>query len=225
MSTDAVDRPAVPRQLLDTGMVAIARAASTMHIERAVATLIDAGVTCIEISLTVPGAVETIGVLATAFESSACIGAGTVLTIEQARECIDVGAAFLVSPSAVPAVVHAAAIDGVPCLPGALTPTEIVAAWESGAAAVKLFPASVGGARYVREVRAPLPDIPLIPTGGVGIDEAGLYIAAGCLAVGVGGPLFGDALTGGQLTELADRAAQFLRAIAQARGALPAGAP
>jgi 2-dehydro-3-deoxyphosphogluconate aldolase/(4S)-4-hydroxy-2-oxoglutarate aldolase len=204
-------------------MVAIARAASTTHIERAVATLIDAGVTCIEVSLTVPGALETIGYLVSAFESSACIGAGTVLTTEQARACIDVGAAFLVSPSAVPDVVHAAAADGVPCLPGALTPTEIVAAWESGAAAVKLFPASLGAVRYVREVRAPLAEIPLIPTGGVGVDEAGLYIAAGCLAVGVGGPLLGDALVGGPLTALADRAAQFLRAIARARGALSAG--
>lgn len=223
MPTDRGDRLAVPRQLVDTGIVAIARAASTTHIERVAATLIDAGVTCIEVSLTMPGAVEMIGALVTAFESSACIGAGTVLTTAQARACIDVGAAFLVSPSTVPDVVQAAAADGVPCLPGALTPTEIVAAWESGAAAVKLFPASVGGARYVRDVRAPLPDIPLIPTGGVGIDEAALYIAAGCLAVGVGGPLFGDALTGGPLTGLADRAAQFLHAIAAARGALSAG--
>lgn len=213
----------MPRQLLDTGVVAIARATSTTHIERAAATLIDAGITCIEVTLTMPGALEMVGVLVKAFGSSASIGAGTVLTADEARACIDVGATFLVSPSTAPDVVQAAAADGVPCLPGALTPSEIVAAWESGAAAVKLFPASLGGARYVRNVRAPLPHIPLIPTGGVGIDDASLYIAAGALAVGVGGPLFGDALAGGPLAELADRAARFLRAIAEARVALSAG--
>ena len=221
----STDRPALPRQLLDTGVVAIARAATATHIERAAATLIDAGVTCIEVTLTMPGAVEAIGVLVTAFGSSACIGAGTVLSAEQARACIDVGAAFLVSPSTAPDVVHAAAARGVPCLPGGLTPTEIVSAWESGAAAVKLFPASLGGARYLRDVRAPLPHIPLIPTGGVGIDDAGRYIAAGAVAVGIGGPLFGDALVGGSLAELADRAEQFLRAVAQARGVSSAGSP
>jgi 2-dehydro-3-deoxyphosphogluconate aldolase / (4S)-4-hydroxy-2-oxoglutarate aldolase len=213
----------VPRHLLDTGVVAIARAARTTHVERAAETLIDAGVTCIELTLTMPGALEMIGVLVKAFGSAACIGAGTVLTADQARACIDVGATFLVSPSAAPEVVHAASADGVPCLPGAFTPSEIVAAWASGAAAVKLFPASLGGARYLRDVRAPLPDIPLIPTGGVGIDDAGLYIAAGALAVGVGGPLFGDALTGGPLNELTGRAEQFLRTIAQARDTPSAG--
>lgn len=214
----------MPRQLLGTGVVAIARAASTTHVEHAVATLIDAGITCIELTLTIPDALDAIATLVKAFGSSASIGAGTVLTADQARACIDVGATFLVSPSSAPDVAHAAAADGVPFLPGAFTPSEIVAAWQSGAAAVKLFPASLGGARYLRDVRAPLPDIPIVPTGGIGIDEAGLYIAAGALAVGVGGPLFGDALTGGSLADLAERAGQFLRAVAQARDALAAGA-
>jgi len=217
-------RPALPSHLVSTGVVAIARAASTAHVEAAVETLVGAGITCIELTLTMPGALETIAALVKAFDSAASIGAGTVLTADQARACIDVGAAFLVAPSTVPEVVRAAAADDVPCLPGALTPSEIVAAWESGAAAVKLFPASLGGVTYVRDVRAPLPDIPLVPTGGVSIDQVAPYLAAGAVAVGLGGPLFGDALVGGELKALADRARHLIGAVAEGRRARPAGA-
>jgi 2-dehydro-3-deoxyphosphogluconate aldolase/(4S)-4-hydroxy-2-oxoglutarate aldolase len=117
----------------------------------------------------------------------------------------------------VPEVVDAALADGVPCLPGALTPSEVVAVWNAGAAAVKLFPASIGGAQYLRDIRAPLPDIPLIPTGGVGIDDVAGYLEAGAVAVGLGSPLFGDALTDGDLGKLAARATRLLREVSRAR--------
>ena len=213
------DRLEVPSELLATGVVAIARAASASRVEAAVEALVGAGVTCIEVPLTTPGAVATIGSLVTAYGDSACIGAGTVLTTEQASACIDAGAAFVVSPSAVPEVVELAAARGVPSMPGALTPTEIVAAWHTGAAAVKLFPASLGGPRYLRDVRAPLPDISLLPTGGIAIDDVTAYIDAGAIAIGVGGPLFGDALDGGDLEALAARGRRFLIVVAEARQA------
>jgi len=219
----AADRLQLPGELLATGVVAIARAASASRIEAAVEALVGAGVTCIEVPLTTPGAVATIASLITTYGGAACVGAGTVLTTEQASACIGAGAAFLVSPSAVPEVVELAGAHGVPCMPGALAPTEIVAAWRSGAAAVKLFPASLGGARYLRDVRAPLPDILLIPTGGIAIDDVTAYIDAGAIAIGVGGPLFGDALDGGDLAALAARGRRFLVVVAEARRAHGAG--
>jgi 2-dehydro-3-deoxyphosphogluconate aldolase/(4S)-4-hydroxy-2-oxoglutarate aldolase len=124
-----------------------------------------------------------------------------------------------VAPSVVPDVVALANSEGIPCLPGALTPSEIVAAWSSGAAAVKLFPASLGGVRYLRDVRAPLPDIALIPTGGVGIDDVAAYLRAGAVAVGLGSPLFHDALDGGDLGALAHRARELLDAVREGRSA------
>jgi 2-dehydro-3-deoxyphosphogluconate aldolase/(4S)-4-hydroxy-2-oxoglutarate aldolase len=211
------DRPALPTELLDTGIVAIVRAATGEWVDAAVDSLVEAGITCIELTLTMPGAIASIQALVSRLGNDACVGAGTVLTRLQARECIDAGARFLVSPSLVPDVVEAASDDGIPCLPGALTPTEIVAAWTSGAAAVKLFPASVGGVRYLRDVRAPLPDVPLIPTGGVGLEHVADYLRAGAIAVGLGSPLFQDALDGGDLTTLATRAARLHDAVREGR--------
>jgi 2-dehydro-3-deoxyphosphogluconate aldolase/(4S)-4-hydroxy-2-oxoglutarate aldolase len=211
----------LPTELLSTGVVAIARAASTARVAASVETLVSAGVTCVELTLTMPGAVESIEALARTLGDDACIGAGTVLTAEQARSCIDAGARFLVAPSTVPGVGEVALAAGVPCLPGALTPSEIVAAWTSGAAAVKLFPASLGGVRYLRDVRAPLPDIPLIPTGGVGIDDVPGYIEAGAVAVGLGSPLFGNSLADGDLDALADRARRLVSAVGVARAGRP----
>jgi 2-dehydro-3-deoxyphosphogluconate aldolase/(4S)-4-hydroxy-2-oxoglutarate aldolase len=203
--------------MTETGIVAIARAASTALVEQAVEVLIGAGVTCVELTLTMPGALDAVALLAARFGEVASIGAGSVLTAEQAEASINAGARFLVAPSAVPDVVECAVAHGVPCLPGALTPSEIVAAWSSGAAAVKLFPASVGGVAYLRDVRAPLPDIPLVPTGGVRLEDVEGYVNAGAIALGVGGPLFGSSLTDGDMAGLAQRAGLFLAAVAGAR--------
>jgi 2-dehydro-3-deoxyphosphogluconate aldolase / (4S)-4-hydroxy-2-oxoglutarate aldolase len=218
------DRPSLPAELTSSGVVAIARGASTARVAAAVETLVSCGVTCIELTLTMSDAVASIASLVKSLGTDACIGAGTVLTADQARACVDAGAKFLVAPSTVPQVVEVASSAGLPCLPGALTPSEIVAAWLSGAAAVKLFPASLGGVRYLRDVRAPLPEIPLIPTGGVGIDQVADYLSAGAVAVGLGSPLFGDVLRpdgGGDLTALAERARRLVAAVRVAREGRP----
>jgi len=212
-----ITRPVLPAALVETGIVAIVRAPTERFIVAAVETLVLAGVRCVELTLTMTNALDSIESLASRCGEEASIGAGTVLTREQARRCVDAGATFLVSPSTVQEVVTYAVETGTACLPGALTPSEIVASWEAGASAVKLFPASLGGVQYLRDVRAPLPDIPLIPTGGVLLDEVPEYLRAGALAVGMGSPLFRDALAGGDLGELAARAALALRSVRDGR--------
>jgi 2-dehydro-3-deoxyphosphogluconate aldolase/(4S)-4-hydroxy-2-oxoglutarate aldolase len=141
---------------------------------------------------------------------------GTVLTAEEVDRAVDAGAQFVVSPSVVPEVIEAAARHGIASYPGAFTPTEIHTAWTAGASAVKLFPGGALGPSYLKAVRAPLPDIPLIPTGGVDVSTVGDWLDAGAVAVGLGGPLIGDALRpGGDLDALAERA----RAVCAAVGA------
>jgi 2-dehydro-3-deoxyphosphogluconate aldolase / (4S)-4-hydroxy-2-oxoglutarate aldolase len=217
------DRPALPAELLATGVVAIARASSTRRVVAAVEALVQAGVTCVELTMTTPGAVDAIAALVSSLGDTACLGAGTVLTVQQARECIGAGAKFIVAPSAVADVVEFASAQGIPVLPGALTPSEIVAAWLAGAAGVKVFPASAVGPQYLRDVRAPLPDIPLIPTGGVAIDDVPKYFAAGAVAVGLGGPLFGDSLSDtGDLEALIARATRLRDIVRTCRQGQPA---
>jgi len=115
-------------------------------------------------------------------------------------------------------VARATGARGAPCYPGAFTPTEVVAAWRLGAPAVKLFPAATGGPRHLRDLRGPLPDIPLVPTGGVALEQIADYVAAGAVAVGLGGPLIGDALRGGSTAALRERARAALDAVIEGRG-------
>ncbi len=217
----SADRPALPTEASKTSIVAVVRAASAERVAAAVDVLVENGITCVELTLTMPGAVAGVAELVNRLGNDACIGAGTVLTADEARQCVDAGAKFLVAPSVVPDVVETAVAAGIPCVPGALTPSEVVSAWNSGAAAVKLFPASLGGVRYLRDVRAPLPNIPLIPTGGVAIDDVPRYLEAGAVAVGLGNPLFGDALASGDLAGLAERARKLVNAVRVAREGRP----
>jgi 2-dehydro-3-deoxyphosphogluconate aldolase / (4S)-4-hydroxy-2-oxoglutarate aldolase len=136
-----------------------------------------------------------------------------VLTPSEARSAVNAGACYLVTPAFVPEVVEAATELGVPVIAGALTPTEILAAHNAGAPLVKVFPAALGGPAYLRLVRDPLPHIPLVPTGGIGVDQAADYLAAGAFAVGMGGQLLGDSLRGGDLGELAMRAKKLVEAV------------
>jgi 2-dehydro-3-deoxyphosphogluconate aldolase/(4S)-4-hydroxy-2-oxoglutarate aldolase len=148
-----------------------------------------AGIPIIEITLTVPGAVEVINSLTNRFPDMT-VGAGTVLDNDLARRCVDAGARFLTSPGYVPEVVDYAKQMNVAVLPGALTPTEIIAAWKAGADFVKIFPTGhVGGVQYIRALKVPLPQIPLIATGGVNQLTASEFILAGAAAIGVGGEL------------------------------------
>jgi 2-dehydro-3-deoxyphosphogluconate aldolase / (4S)-4-hydroxy-2-oxoglutarate aldolase len=180
---------------------------------RAATTLFEAGVRLVEVSLTGPGALEAITRLARELPEGCVLGAGTVRSAADVERAAGAGAGFVVSP-AVTGVLDAARGAGVPILAGALTPTEIESAVAGGAAAVKLFPASLGGPAYLAALRQPFPDVPLVPVGGVGRAEAVDYLARGAVAVGVGSPLLGDGAAGGDQAALAGRAREFLAAVA-----------
>ena len=211
------ERPPITPQLASSGVVAILRGASDRHLEAVARTLGEAGVTCLELTLTTPGAVDALARVRAELGSDVALGMGSVIDAAQAAACLDAGADFLVSPGVCPEVALYALERGVPCYPGALTPSELIEAWGLGAPAVKLFPASLGGVSYLKDVRAPLPQIPLVPTGGVALEQISDYIANGAAAVGLGGPLVGDALDGGSLAKLAVRAGSALHAVRHGR--------
>jgi 2-dehydro-3-deoxyphosphogluconate aldolase/(4S)-4-hydroxy-2-oxoglutarate aldolase len=210
-------RPAIPAGLVTGGVVAIARRLTAETAPGIAEALLAGGVLAFEITLNDPvdgalRAIESVAGRAPDLE----IGAGTVLSIETASQASDAGATFLVMPHTDPELVAWAAARGVPALPGAATPTEVLSAWRAGAAAVKLFPASVLGPAFVRECRGPFPDIPLVPSGGVTAETAADFIRAGAVAVGVGGWLIGDAAPAG----VTERARQVVGAVAAARAGI-----
>jgi 2-dehydro-3-deoxyphosphogluconate aldolase / (4S)-4-hydroxy-2-oxoglutarate aldolase len=163
----------------------------------------------VEIALTTPNALEAIREVRAAAPDGCFVGAGTVLSQADVEQVTAAGSQFIVTPSLAPSISEAASA-GIPVLAGALTPSEAYEAMERGATAVKLFPASIGGPGYLKAVRDPFPDIPFIAVGGVGLSEATGYWEAGAIAVGLGGPLFGTAASGGDLADMRDRARSFL---------------
>jgi 2-dehydro-3-deoxyphosphogluconate aldolase/(4S)-4-hydroxy-2-oxoglutarate aldolase len=202
--------------LRTTRVVAILRAQDASRAEAVVDVLLENGIRSLELTLTTKGALEVVERLAATVPDGTDLGMGTVLTADEVDRAVGAGARFVVSPSVVPEVIDAAARHGIASYPGAFTPTEIHAAWTAGASAVKLFPAGALGPGYLAAVRAPLPDVPLVPTGGVAIEAIGAWLDAGAVAVGLGGPLIGNALApNGDLDALAERA----RAVAAAVGA------
>jgi 2-dehydro-3-deoxyphosphogluconate aldolase/(4S)-4-hydroxy-2-oxoglutarate aldolase len=202
------------RKVLSLGVIPVVRASSSEAALRAVDALREGGIDVIELTMTVPGALELIESLVHRFGSTVAVGAGTVLDAETARACVLSGAAFLVSPSVDRGMIACARTYGVPVVPGALTPTEIVDAWRAGADLVKVFPcASLGGASYVKALRGPLPQIDLVATGGVSLETAGDFVRAGAAAIGAGGDLF-DAARGEGVSA---RARKYVQAIKEAR--------
>jgi 2-dehydro-3-deoxyphosphogluconate aldolase / (4S)-4-hydroxy-2-oxoglutarate aldolase len=201
-------------QLAAVPVVAILRAADAAQFLEVGRVLYEGGVRAIEVTLTSRGALAAFGRLNDELPHDAALGVGTVRSVRDAELAVEAGATYLVAPDLRPEVVAWAVGNGVPVVPGALTPTEVAAAWAAGATAVKVFPVSaVGGPAYVKAVRAPLPEVPLMPTGGVGIDDIGAYLAAGAVAVGIGSPLLGDAgEAGGDLRGLAERARRAVAA-------------
>ncbi|MFD7921839.1 bifunctional 4-hydroxy-2-oxoglutarate aldolase/2-dehydro-3-deoxy-phosphogluconate aldolase [Streptomyces sp. NPDC059740] len=173
--------------------------------------VLDAGLEAVEVALTTPGARTALAEL-TRERPAALVGAGTVLDAAAAREAVEAGARFLVSPSLHPEVIRTGHRYGVPVIPGVTTPTEMVRALEEGADALKLFPATTATPGWLRDVRAALPQAPVIPTGGVTIDSAPEWIAAGAVACGMG-----SALTSGGVQEAGERVTALLTALAQAR--------
>lgn len=174
--------------LREIGVVAVIRAASAAAAVEISRALVRGGVTGIEITFSTPGAAEAISEARKALPA-ALVGAGTVLSVEELRAACRAGASFLVSPHTDEALLMAAKEEQVPFLPGALTPTEVVRAFRAGAACVKLFPGSAVGPSYLKALRGPLPHIPLLPTGGVDEKNLGDWLAAGAVAVGMGGNL------------------------------------
>lgn len=188
-------------------LLAILRGPDRMSLVNAGLTLIECGVTCLEVSLTSADALGVIADLVAESGEGALIGVGTVRSVEDAVRAADAGAQFAVTPG-LGAGVDGSRASGLPVLGGALTPTEVLSA-SAACTAVKLFPASLGGPGYLRALRDPLPDVSIVPVGGVDLDRVPAYLAAGALAVGVGSPLLGDAGDGGDLAELASRARAF----------------
>ena len=205
--------------LRETGLVAILRGRSGDRLDAACDVLLDNGVRCLEVTLNTPGALGAVRRLTTRSRPGLEVGAGTVRRPEQVDAAAEAGATFVVAPDTNPAVGERAAELGVGWFPGALTPTEIARAWDLGATAVKVFPAgSAGGPRYLTEVRAPLDDVLLVPTGGVGLDDVVGYLRAGAVAVGMGSPLLGRALEDDEdLGRLGDRARAAVDAVADGR--------
>ncbi|MBE1575730.1 bifunctional 4-hydroxy-2-oxoglutarate aldolase/2-dehydro-3-deoxy-phosphogluconate aldolase [Amycolatopsis roodepoortensis] len=203
--------------LIENRLVAILRAADASRFADAATVLHAAGVRVLEAALTTPGATDAIATIRKKLGDDAHIGAGSVREVSDVDKSADAGATFLVTPTVNPLVMERAHERGLPVICGALTPTEIDQAWRLGAAAVKVFPiAAVGGIAYLRAIRAPMPDIPLVPTGGVHLADVANYLESGSIAVAAATPLLGDALTSkGSLTDLATRASEFVAAAAK----------
>src|SRR5262245_57975459 len=177
----------VLRQINEIGIIPVVRAQSADEAMRAVEAIKEGGVPVLEITMTVPGAVSVIEEVARRFSSDAIVGAGTVLDAETARACILAGAQFVVAPALDLGTIACCRRYSVAVVPGAITPSEVLAAWSAGADLVKIFPASaMGGASYIKNLKAPLPHIDLVPTGGVSLKTAADFIKAGATALGVG---------------------------------------
>jgi len=207
-------------RLREVGIIPIIRAASADVVVPVAEALLHAGLPVVEITLTVPKAIDAIGAVAKRLGGKVLLGAGTVTDAQMCQRAVDAGAEFIVTPCLVPEVIEAARRADVAVLPGALTPTEVFDAFRSGGDMVKVFPVqSVGGAAYLRALRGPFPNIPLVPTGGVTLDNIGEMFQAGAAAVGVGTELISkDALDRRDYAAIGAVAKRFLAAVREARG-------
>ncbi len=201
------------------GLVPVVRAQSPDEAMKVVDAIREGGVTVLEITMTVPGALGVMEQVARRFGSDVVLGAGTVLDAETARACILAGAEFVVSPALNPATIEVCRRYSIAVIPGALTPTEVLGAWTAGADVVKVFPCgALGGASYIKSLKAPLPHIEMIPTGGVSVKTAADFIKAGALALGVGADLVDTkAIRDGNARAVTDKAREYVRIVQEAR--------
>lgn len=205
--------------ITQTGVVAIMRAKHSDQLLAAADALLAGGVRAIEVTMTTPGALDVIREATSRYGSDVLFGVGSVLDPETARTAILAGAAFVVAPTLNLRTIELCRRYNVPVFPGAYTPTEILTAWEAGADMVKVFPASVGGPEYFKAVLAPLPQVKLVPVGGVDLDTTAAFVRAGAAAVGVGGSLVNQKLLDdGNLAEITERAARFREEVEKGRG-------
>ena len=201
------------------GIIPVVRAQSADEAMLAIDAIREGGIPILEITMTVPGAVAVIEEVSKRYGGEALVGAGTVLDGETARACIQAGARFVVSPALNFETIEVCRSEGIAVMPGALTPTEVVQAWSAGADFVKVFPAgAVGGASYLKALKAPLPQIELVPTGGVSLKTAADFIKAGASALGVGADLVDlRAIREGQQELITERTREFVRIVREAR--------
>lgn len=220
MTATPLDRRAVVGLIERTGVVAVVRLPDAGQVHDVAAALLAGGVSAIEITMTVPGAVEIIASLVASAGAEVLVGAGTVLDETTARAVIDAGAAFVVSPVFRPAVMEVCREAGRAVMPGCFTPSEILSAWEAGADMVKVFPATSLGPAFFKDVLAPMPLLRLMPTGGVTRENAGAWIRAGAAAIGVGTALVDRvAVRERRFDEIRQNARYFVDAVAAARQA------
>jgi 2-dehydro-3-deoxyphosphogluconate aldolase / (4S)-4-hydroxy-2-oxoglutarate aldolase len=207
-------------RILEGGIVAVVRAESPDRLVEVVRALADGGVTAAEITLTVPNAIEVIRKVRDALGDSIVLGAGSVLDPETARLALLAGAEYLVGPNLNLDVIRLCRRYGKVVMPGALTPTEVVAAWEAGADVVKIFPSDLGGPSYIKALRAPLPQVRMMPTGGVDLSTAEAFLKAGACCLGVGGSLVeAKAVASGDFARLRDLAERFSTIVRNYRAA------
>lgn len=217
-----MNKDQVRELIAEIGIIPIVRASSPRDAHIAAEAVCEGGIPIVEITMTVPGALDVIRELVANTGSKVLVGAGTVLNPEAARRCMDAGAQFLVTPGLNVQTVEFAVREKILIAPGALTPTEVIAAWEAGADFVKVFPCgNMGGAKYIKALRAPLPHIPLIPTGGVNLSTAAEFIEVGAAALGVGGELVhAEALKSNKPEIITENARKLLAIVKHARAQL-----
>ena len=210
----------VLKKIVESGVVAVIRIKETRRLQKVIEAIRKGGVKAIEITMTVPNAVEIIRAMAVSKPDDVVLGAGTVTDVETAKAVIDAGAQFIVGPVLNLEIINLCREHGIACMPGCYTPTEIFTAWQAGADVVKVFPATPLGPRYLKDIAGPFPQIKMMPTGGVSVDNVGEWIAAGAIAVGIGSDLLDKKAIDEErydvLTERAARMTENVR-IAQAK--------
>ena len=214
-----MSRDAIPKRILDGGIVAVVRADSGDSLVQVVRALAEGGVTAAEITFTVPDAVEVIRRVRRELGDTVALGAGTVLDPETARAALLAGAEYLVAPTVNLDVIRLARRYDKPVMPGAFTPTEVLTAWEAGADVVKVFPAEIGGPALLKAIRGPLPQVRLMPTGGVDLTTAESFLRAGACCLGVGSSLVEPrAVAAGDFDRIRSLAAQYVELVRLVRG-------
>jgi 2-dehydro-3-deoxyphosphogluconate aldolase / (4S)-4-hydroxy-2-oxoglutarate aldolase len=216
-----MNRAEILARINEIAVIPIVRTANAKAALQAVEAVSEGGIECVEITMTVENALKALEAVADRYGDRLLLGAGTVLDPETARACMLAGAQFFVAPSLSLKTVEIARRYSKPIFPGALTPTEVLSAWEAGADGIKVFPCSaVGGAKYIKALKAPLPHIDLIPTGGVNLETIGDFLDAGSFAVGVGSELIdGKSIAEGNYKIITERARKFRQAVVSARKA------
>jgi 2-dehydro-3-deoxyphosphogluconate aldolase/(4S)-4-hydroxy-2-oxoglutarate aldolase len=215
-----MQKNAILSSIIDIGVVPVVRTNSAESAVKAIEAVYRGGIRAAEITMTVPGAIKALEKLADQFGDQIVLGAGTVLDPETARACMLAGAQFFVTPNLRPATIEMVKRYSKIIMPGALTPTEVLTAWECGADAVKVFPCgAVGGAKYIKALKAPFPQIEMVPTGGVNLDTTAEFLKAGACAVAVGAELIdAKSIEAGNYGIFEERARQFLEQVKKARG-------